>query len=683
MKNNFLDSSVNNIIGIKDARLKCFNRLGIFSLEDILYFFPKSYENRGVFSSIRGLRDGMIVSIKATVVDIKHKKINPRLSVTNILVSDVSGDMRVTFFNKNFVLKQLEIGKCYTFFGKVTKKYGYFEMSSPAFEKPEQSNFEKGYSPRYSLTQGLTHNIITAAVRNALKMAEDYIEESLPVEIRDKYELCGLLFALNNIHFPKDEETLQIAIKRLAFEELFYLIMGLKMLKSGNTKEIGPKFRDYKIVEKFAEMLPFSLTNAQKRVVREACVDFMSGFQMNRLVQGDVGSGKTVVAAMLMLIAVNSGYQAAFMAPTEILARQHYEELKPYFKKFGVNVKLLVASIPKKEKDVTLSELESGELSIIIGTHAIVYDKVKFRKFGLGITDEQHRFGVKDRLRLSQKGENPHILVMTATPIPRTLALIIYGDLNVSIIDELPKGRIPIITKIVSEGEHRKVYDFLKTELNNKNQAFIVCPLIEEGENTPENLVDAEQFHKKLSNEILKDYKIGLVHGRMKPADKDEIMQMFKDKKYDAIVSTTVIEVGVNIPDATVMIVENAERFGLASLHQLRGRVGRGSKQSYCFLNLYDDKSSHRLAIMEKSTDGFKISEFDLKNRGPGEFFGTRQHGLPNLKLNNLSYNLSLVNIAKEAAFDLLAADNKLNNNPVIKEKISRMFDSDETNITM
>ena len=674
MKNTFLDSSVNNIIGIKDARLKCFNKLGIFSIEDLLYYFPKSYENRGVFSHIRTLSDGMIVSVKAEALDIKHKKINPKLSVTNILVSDGSGELRVTFFNKNFILKQIEIGRSYTFFGKACKKYGYFEMSNPAFERAENHNFSEGYAPLYGLTKGLTHNIITAAVRNAIKMAEDYITDSLSDEIRTKYNLSDLLFAIRNIHFPKNDEALNMAIKRLAFEELFYLIIGLKLLKSGNIRKIGPDFKDFKIVEKFADMLPFSLTNAQKRVVREICVDFMSGFEMNRLVQGDVGSGKTVVAAMVMLIAVNSGYQAAFMAPTEILARQHYEELKPYFEKFGVNVRLLVSSLTKKEKENTLSSLENGELPIIIGTHAIIYEKVKFKKFGLGITDEQHRFGVKDRLRLSQKGENPHILVMTATPIPRTLALIIYGDLDVSVIDELPKGRIPIITKIADESGHSKVYDFVKTEINNKNQIFIVCPLIEESETTSDNLIDAVQLHKRLSTDLLKNYKIGLIHGKMKSSEKDEIMQRFKDKKFDVLVSTTVIEVGVNIPDATVMIVENAERFGLASLHQLRGRVGRGNKQSYCFLNIHDEKARKRLSILEKSTDGFKISEFDLENRGPGEFFGTRQHGLPNLKLNNLSYDINTVNLAKKAAIDLFEADITLNNNPLVKEKIKKMF---------
>ena len=560
---------INNISGVSVARLKCLNKLGIFSIGDFLYFFPKGYENRTNFLKISELYDGCEASVKAKVIDLKIKK-TPRITVINVLVEDDSGMMKIVFFNKAFISSQLKIGEEYIFFSKISSKYGQFEMSQPTFEKLEKNTFAQNLIPKYGLTKGMTQGVMIMIAKNVLLFAKNCVSETLDLDFRNKYNLCELLYALNNIHFPKDEQALLSARKRLSFEELFYLIFGLFKLKAKNTKLAGPKFSNFKIVEKMAEILPFPLTNAQKRVVREICVDFKTGFQMHRLTQGDVGSGKTIVAAMAMLIAVESGYQTALMAPTEILARQHFEGLKKYFDFFNLKTELLVSSIAKKEKEKTLEGLENGEIDIVIGTHSILYDKVKFKNFGLGITDEQHRFGVKDRSRLTQKGENPHILVMTATPIPRTLALIIYGDLDVSIIDELPAGRIPIITKINPIENRKKVYDFVNTEISAGNQAFVVCPIIEESETL--ELTDVIQFHKELEEKYLPTRKIALLHGKMKSAEKDEIMRKFKDKHYDVIVSTTVIEVGVNIPDATVMVVENAEQFGLASLHQLRDR---------------------------------------------------------------------------------------------------------------
>jgi ATP-dependent DNA helicase RecG len=666
--------SIGKICGVSNARLLCLNKLGIFSVLDILYFFPKAYENRVELTNIICLQSEKETSVRATVIDAKHRVINQKLCISSFMVADNSGEMKITFFNKKFVLKQLEIGKEYIFFGKATQKYGIFEMTQPEFERVEKASFLSGLTPKYPLTKGITQNIMISITKKAIESFSIYINETLSIEIRKSYNLCELLYAISNIHFPKDNDALITARKRLAFEELFYLILGLKKLKQKNQKELGPKLSNYKIVEKFAELLPFGLTNAQKRVIREICSDFRAGFQMNRLVQGDVGSGKTVVAAMAMLVCVNSGYQAALMVPTEILARQHYEGLKDYFSKFHIRVELLVSSITKKQKDRILESLEKGEINIIIGTHSIIYDKVKFNKFGLGITDEQHRFGVKDRLKLSQKGENPHILVMTATPIPRTLALIIYGDLDVSIIDELPKGRVPITTRVINSKNDEKVYSFIEKELKKGNQAFVVCPLIEESEIL--DMENTQRIYEKLKTDIFPNYKIGLLHGKLKANEKEEIMQKLQRKEISVVVSTSVIEVGVDIANATVIMILNAERFGLASLHQLRGRVGRGAKESYCFLVLGDVKSKERLEILEKSTDGFKISEFDLKNRGPGEFFGTRQHGLPSLRLSNITYTMETVNLAKVAADFILSEDSELKQekNKVIKQQVNNIF---------
>ena len=667
---------ISNLSGVSNARLMYFQKLGIFSVGDLLYCFPKSYENRMNQKYIAELSDEETATVTVRILEVSSRRVRQNLTLISVMAEDETGSLKFTFFNQKYLINSLKAGQEITVFGKVSRRIGYFEMTNPSIQKSTKGgNFSENFIPKYPLTKGLTQGVVQKAVADALTVAKEHIGETLSMDIRKKYHLCELLYALQNIHFPTGEQELSAAKKRLAFEELFYLMLGLGKLKLQQKKVAGPKLVNYKIAEEFANKLPFPLTDAQKRVTREICNDFKQGYQMTRLVQGDVGSGKTMVAAMAMLICAKRGYQAVLMAPTEILARQHYEGLKPYFDEFGISVELLVSSMKKKEKTAVQMGLQSGEISLVIGTHALIYDTVEFQKLGLVITDEQHRFGVKARSRLTEKGENPHCLVMTATPIPRTLALIIYGDLDVSVIDELPKGRIPIKTKIANENQRGLVYEFVAKELSQGNQAFVVCPLIEESE-----ALDAEnaiRVQEELQKTYLKDYRIGLLHGKMKADEKDDVMNRFVTGDYDVLVSTTVVEVGVNVPNATVMVIENAERFGLASLHQLRGRVGRGQKKSYCFLNLADQKARKRLEIMEKTTDGFQISEFDLKHRGPGEFFGTRQHGLPSTKLSNLTYSMETVRLAKEAAEAILLEDAELilPQNKQIAQGVKKMFD--------
>lgn len=666
--------SLKNIKFISEKREKYFNKLGVFSLLDFLEFFPRSYENRKEIQKISQLNPDTSASIKARVISENKRIINRKLTVYNFTVSDDSGAMKIVFFNRKYDAEKLKTGETYTFFGEISFEYGSFVMKQPQIEKPQNMSFSDTLTPVYSLTAGLTQNIIRIAMKNALDFAKDKMTDNLPISMRQKYRLCEKTYAISNIHFPKDEKAYKDAVKRIVFEELFYVTLGLGIIKEKRNDGISPEFHHFNVASQLAAAFPFELTNAQKSVVREICSDFKAKKRVNRLIQGDVGSGKTAVASMIMMIAVKNGYQASLMAPTEILARQHYNELKVYFEKFGYKTELLVSSISQKEKKRIYEAVENGETNILIGTNAMVFEKVKFNKLGLCITDEQHRFGVKQRMGLSQKGDNPHIIVMTATPIPRTLALIIYGDMDVSIIDEMPVGRIPVTTKIAVAENRSKVYDFVLNKVKKGQQAFVVCPLIEES--MAVDLENAVKLQEKLQNGQLKECRVGLLHGKMKADEKTAIMLAFKNREIDVLVSTTVIEVGINIPNATVMVIEDANRFGLATLHQLRGRVGRGNLQSYCFLNVSDMTSFKRLKIMEETTDGFKISEFDLKNRGPGEFFGTRQHGLPNLKISGLSYDVSIVKTAKEASDELLSKDPQLmlEENKRIKEMVSKMY---------
>lgn len=671
---NLTKTSINCLKFISEKREKLFGKLGIFSLMDLLEFFPRGYENRTEIKKICELCVGESVSVKARVLSVSSRMIRRKLTIYNVNVTDGSGILKLVFFNRKYDAEKLKPNEEFVFFGEISCEYGSFVMKNPQIEANKSLSFTETLTPVYNLTAGLTQNIVRTAVKNTLLYAKNYIYDNLPPSLREKYMLCEKLYAFENIHFPKNEEAKNAAIKRLAFEELFYTVLGLGIIKEKRSEGEAPKFRNFRAANELAEVFPFELTNAQKRVVREICADFKENKRVNRLIQGDVGSGKTAVAALIMMICVRNGFQAALMVPTEILARQHFSELSKYFEGFGFKTELLVSSVSQKEKKRIYESVENGETSILIGTNAMIFEKVNFKRLGLCITDEQHRFGVKQRMGLALKGDNPHIIVMTATPIPRTLALIIYGDMDISIIDELPKGRSPVITKIAVNENREKVYGFVKSKVEKGQQAFVVCPLIEESEAL--DLENATRLCERLQKGILKECRVGLLHGKMKADEKDGIMMKFKNRELDVLVSTTVIEVGINIPNATVMVIEDANRFGLATLHQLRGRVGRGSLQAYCFLNISDMTSFKRLKIMEDTTDGFKISEFDLKNRGPGEFFGTRQHGLPNLKISSLAYDISIVKNAKDAADELLKNDPylKREENKRIKNKISEMY---------
>ncbi|MBH9816098.1 ATP-dependent DNA helicase RecG, partial [Clostridioides difficile] len=533
------------------------------------------------------------------------------------------------------------------------------------------------FMPVYQLTYGVTNKEIMSIIRTVLEDKELTIQEYMPQRIIEKYRLCSIDFAVRNIHSPSSKESLKIALYRIVFEELLILQLGLFVFKSGRNKEDGIKFETSKDLKKIISALPFKLTKAQNRALDEIIQDMNLEKIMNRLVQGDVGSGKTVVALLALANCVLNGYQGALMAPTEILAGQHYISLTESLKDFGINVGLLIGSLTKKQKDTVLEQIKNNEIDILIGTHALIEDKVEFNNIGLVITDEQHRFGVMQRSKLSLKGANPDILVMTATPIPRTLALILYGDLDISIIDELPPGRQPIETIAIEKSKRDRAYNNLvRREVESGRQVYIVCPLVEESEAIEAK--SAVELVEELRAEYFHDLRLGLLHGKMKSSEKDEVMRLFKDKEIDILVSTTVIEVGVNVPNATLMIIENAERFGLAQLHQLRGRVGRGSHKSYCVL-IYDSKTDvcrQRMAIMEETNDGFKISEKDLEIRGPGEFFGTRQHGLPELKVANLFKHIKILKLAQQEARYILGEDNnlQLKENMALKKEIIDKF---------
>jgi ATP-dependent DNA helicase RecG len=677
---NNLNKEIKYVKGIGPKRANKLSKLGIFTVSDLLFYFPRQYEDRNNLRKIFELKDEEKVTIRAIVSNIETSNVRKGLVITKVGVRDETGFARLVFFNQEYISSTLKKGDTVFVFGKVKKTSYGIEMSSCEVE--QMSNNPKntcGIMPIYPLTYGLTNKELINIVKTVFSNEQIYIKEYLPNKILQKYKLCSIDFAVKNIHSPTNKESLKVALYRLVFEEFLMLQLGLFLFKNGVTEKSGVKFEKDQNLVKILNSLPFKLTNAQNRALNEIIDDMNCGKVMNRLVQGDVGSGKTVVALLALANCVLNGYQGALMAPTEILAEQHFISLNETLSPFGINVGLLVGSLTKKQKENVLQRVKDNEIDILIGTHALIEDKVEFNNLGIVITDEQHRFGVRQRNKLSEKGYNPDILVMTATPIPRTLALILYGDLDISIIDELPPGRQPIETLAVYKDKREKAYNSLvRSEVQKGRQVYIVCPLVEESEAIEAKA--AVDLVEELKSEFFSDLRLGLLHGKMKPSEKDETMKKFKNKELDILVSTTVIEVGVNVPNATLMIIENAERFGLAQLHQLRGRVGRGSHKSYCIL-IYSSKSevcSQRMSIMEETTDGFKISEKDLEIRGPGEFFGTRQHGLPELKVANIFKHMKILKIAQQEARYIISEDPKLNNyeNEKIKKEILKKFEN-------
>lgn len=674
-----LNNDVKYVKGVGQNRAAILNKLGIFTLGDLITYYPRDYEDRGKPKKIAECEDGEEVLIKAiTVSRVSEVKVRKNMAIYKLNVRDDSGVCVITWYNQPYLKKQFIIGEEYSFFGKVHKKGSRLEMNSPVFDsKVTQKNTGK-IIPIYPSTYGITQNVLRGIIEHGLDFLGDNLEEYFPKYIMDKYKLEGINYAIQKIHRPNNFQEFNTARRRLVFEELLVTQLALLALKDNWKKETdGIAFgKDIKMSDVIND-LPFNLTKAQIKVLEEIDNDMENKKSMNRLLQGDVGSGKTIVSIIAAYKAVKSGYQAAIMAPTSILATQHLESFTSILEKYGIHCELLISSVTKKKKEEILQRLQAGEIDILIGTHAILEENVIFKKLGLVVTDEQHRFGVRQRSKIVSKGNNPDVLVMTATPIPRTLALILYGDLDISIIDELPPNRKKIETYAVTRNMEDRVNSFVRKQIAEGRQCYIVCPLVEENEEI--NAKSVLELYEKYKNEIFSNLKVEYVHGKMRPKEKDEIMQRFKDGKIDILISTTVIEVGVNVPNASIMIVENAERFGLAQLHQLRGRVGRGDYQSYCILkyNSTSDVAKKRMKIMQTTNDGFVIAEKDLEIRGSGEFFGTRQHGLPEFKIANLFEDIDILKEVQSLANFIEYDDPNLikEENKSLKKMVDKKFD--------
>ena len=668
--------------GVGEKRAQLFEKLGVDSSDALLRYYPREYEDWSQCVSVEEAKAnadrGEVCCIRATI---SSQVSSVRLRGNRTLYSAKAVDewgkgFRVTFFNNSYIPKMLVQGSRYIFRGKLFVGSKGAEMTSPMFDSEDCARIV----PVYRATEGLPSRQIAKVVEQVLSELPEDLDDPLPEAVRAKYKLCHIRYALTQIHFPDDSETLATARDRLVFEELLILQLGLLRLKGRRRGVAGLRISE-DFSEEFWKMLPFRPTNAQKRAAAEAIRDMSAdGQPMSRLLQGDVGSGKTAVAAAICYTAAKNGIQSALMAPTEILAEQHFRSFVGLLEPCGIRVGLLTGSMTAAQKRNTRELAALGMIDVLIGTHALLSDGVEFASLGLVITDEQHRFGVNQRGALAAKGNNPHVLVMSATPIPRTLALIIYGDLDFSVLNEMPKGRIPISTYFVDGGKRERAYNFVKKHVADGYQGYVICPLVEEGDNSGD-MKAAQNYAQSLSEGYLKGCRVGLLHGRMKGNEKDSVMQAFAKGELDVLVSTTVVEVGVNVPNAVIMIIENAERFGLSQLHQLRGRVGRGSVQSYCILisDAKNDAAVSRLRIMCSTNDGFLIANEDLKQRGPGDFFGSRQHGLPDMKIADMMTDMQIFTMAQEAAKDLLSSDPDLEkrDNSGLRQEVTQLFDSE------
>ncbi|MHB8132084.1 MAG: ATP-dependent DNA helicase RecG [Mobilitalea sp.] len=661
------------IKGIGEKTEKVFHKLGIETVQDLIEHYPRGYEEFDRPMQISSIQEGITIAIEASLVMTPKVKKIRNLQIVSTQVKDSSASMILTWFNMPFLQKTLRSGYHYIFRGKVIRKNGILVMEQPGiYQREDYYRLLKVLQPIYPLTEGISNAAISKSIKQVfleLTIAKDYI----PKTIAKEYQLMDRTKAIKEVHFPKDRESMMKARQRLVFDEFFLYSLALRKLKEKKTVlRTEYKMEERPECDQLIKAFPYTLTNAQLRVWEEIKKDLHSEYVMNRLIQGDVGSGKTVLAILSLLMAVKNGYQTSLMVPTEVLAKQHYKSLTGMLSELGISICLLVGSMTAKEKRETYENIKTHKVDIIIGTHALIQEKVEYDRLGLVITDEQHRFGVKQREALMNKGGNPHVLVMSATPIPRTLAIILYGDLDISIVDELPAERLPIKNCVVDTNYRPSAYRFIDKQVAEGRQTYVICPMVEESEQVEaENVIEyTERLKEALSAKVVVEF----LHGKMKPKDKNDVMERFANGEINALVSTTVVEVGVNVPNATVMMVENSERFGLAQLHQLRGRVGRGEHQSYCILVCGSSSKVawERLEILNKSNDGFFIAGEDLKLRGPGDIFGIRQSGDLDFKLGDIFTDASLLKAAADAVKKLsdIEVNNIFESNPYLEEKI-------------
>ncbi len=673
--------NVQYIKGVGPSNAKKLKRLDIISIEDLLYYFPKDYEDRTNLKKIKYLLPGEKYLIKGKVLKIRSEKIRRGLNLVKVTFSDDTDVLNGIWFNQLYLKNYFKKDNYYFLYGELSKdswyKYKSKDMNNPIFE---EINDKKIYIhtgrivPLYNLSSGLSQKKLRQIIYNAISKYINDFTEFVPEYIRKNYNFMNLSNSIQELHFPLDRKKFIRAKKRIVFEEFFILQLSLLKRKNAYLQELGIKHKNANNhIKEFIAGLSFELTSAQKRVWSEISTDMEKEIAMQRLLQGDVGSGKTVIAVMALIKTVSNGFQGVFMAPTEILAEQHYQKIIKYISPSKYKTALLVGSLSRKERNNILNKIKIGKYDIIVGTHALFQEDVEYNKLGLIIIDEQHRFGVEQRHKLKEKGNNPDLLVMTATPIPRSLAITLYGDLDLSLIDEIPPGRSKVITKWRTKDKRSQIYNFVEEKIREGRQVFVVCPLIEPSDEL--NLMSATKMKEVLEKKYFKKYNVALLHSKLASDTKKNIMNRFKSGFIDVLVSTTVIEVGVDIPNASIMIIENAERFGLAQLHQLRGRIGRGEYNSYCILisDSLSDEAKKRMKIITKINDGFEISEQDLVLRGPGEFFGKKQHGLPKFSLANIFKDISILKLARKEAESIINDINWEKNYPNLKSKIDEI----------
>lgn len=670
-----MDERLTTIKGIGPGREKQLHKLGITNITSLLTYFPRTYEDRRTIYRIGNLKSGMTGGVVGNVIAVQEKRPRPRLSILEVVIADGTGPLKIVLFNQGYKKNFYKKGQRLYAYGKAEFQYGSMQMNTPQIENlGDGGEPDRGIVPIYALADGVSQFVVRSSVRNWFAANHELLE-ILPAEVREAHQYMTRYDAFKMMHFPESSERYEEARHQLAYEELFVMQSGLALLRNKEQCHKGPKMGpNGDLMAQCIENLPFSLTGDQQRALEDIRIDMEDERPMQRLLQGDVGSGKTIVATLSLLKAIENGYQGALMAPTEILAAQHYEGIRTVCANLGITIELLTGSSTKKEKECIYEGLADGSIHMIIGTHALIQEGVNFHNLGLVIIDEQHRFGVDQRARLQQKGTYPHVLIMTATPIPRTMTLSVYGDLAVSLIKEMPPGRKPVKTYVVDSSYKDRLRTFFGKEMAEGRQIYVVCPLVEESEKL--DLQAAEELYLELKEYFYKAYEVGLIHGRMKPSEKDEVMNAFHKGKISLLVSTTVIEVGVNVPNATIMCIEGAERFGLSQLHQLRGRVGRGTHQSYCILvsDSKNDVSQERLKLMEQIQDGFELAEQDLLLRGSGQLFGLAQSGLPDLRVANIIKDIEILVEARKDVLDFANQFGIEKLESVMKEELEKRF---------